>query len=297
MFTFFKKYFTMTIKGVKRLSNKTIGQMIHDIRINLGETMEEFGKRFNTSKGTVNNWEKGRNLPNKANLKSIADLAGISVEELLSSQNDDLVSIYNSHSAEDYGKLFKYCRLSSNNSIQDQLEALNFPSTIKGVPNVTFSLEELQNIESGKIKASVDEIIKLHSVPNISIDLYRFMDCDITISYDFNQIYKYLTILIFDDVEKQNVEQMVNVFHQVPVIIYDVSEISNIYNFMKDANNFSNLKTLKNYYSNQIKFLSNFIRENELDSNVEMDLTINLIECRQNLKKIEAYETVYLNDQ
>lgn len=57
--------------------------MIHDIRINLGETMEEFGKRFNTSKGTVNNWEKGRNLPNKANLKSIADLADISVDELL----------------------------------------------------------------------------------------------------------------------------------------------------------------------------------------------------------------------
>ena len=60
-----------------------LGQRIKEIRINLGETMEEFGKRFNTSKGTVNNWEKGRNLPNKANLKSIADLADISVDELL----------------------------------------------------------------------------------------------------------------------------------------------------------------------------------------------------------------------
>jgi transcriptional regulator with XRE-family HTH domain len=45
--------------------------------------MEEFGSRFNTSKGTVNNWEKGRNLPNKRNLEKIAELGEITVEELI----------------------------------------------------------------------------------------------------------------------------------------------------------------------------------------------------------------------
>lgn len=45
--------------------------------------MEEFGKAFNTSKGTVNNWEKGRNLPNKENLLKIAKLGNLSVEQLL----------------------------------------------------------------------------------------------------------------------------------------------------------------------------------------------------------------------
>lgn len=45
--------------------------------------MEDFGKLFNTSKGTVNNWEKSRNNPNKENLKLIADLGNISVNELL----------------------------------------------------------------------------------------------------------------------------------------------------------------------------------------------------------------------
>lgn len=64
-------------------NNSYLGEKIKRIRKEKGLTMEEFGKRFNTSKGTVNNWEKGRNLPNKANLKSIADLANISVEELL----------------------------------------------------------------------------------------------------------------------------------------------------------------------------------------------------------------------
>ncbi|CYW67299.1 XRE family transcriptional regulator [Streptococcus suis] len=52
-----------------------LGERIKVIRVSLGETMEQFGQRFNTSKGTVNNWEKGRNAPNKANLKMIADLS------------------------------------------------------------------------------------------------------------------------------------------------------------------------------------------------------------------------------
>lgn len=62
---------------------KAIGKRIESIRLKVGETMEQFGERFNTSKGTVNNWEKGRNLPNKRNLASIASLGGISVEELI----------------------------------------------------------------------------------------------------------------------------------------------------------------------------------------------------------------------
>lgn len=43
----------------------TLGDKIKRTRLDLGETMEQFGKRFGTSKGTVNNWEKGRNAPNR----------------------------------------------------------------------------------------------------------------------------------------------------------------------------------------------------------------------------------------
>ncbi|MFX3983366.1 helix-turn-helix domain-containing protein [Streptococcus suis] len=45
------------------------------MRLSLGETMEQFGQLFNNSKGTLNNWVKGRNAPNKANLKKISDLS------------------------------------------------------------------------------------------------------------------------------------------------------------------------------------------------------------------------------
>lgn len=61
----------------------TVGDKIKTIRLNLGETMEEFGKRFGTSKGTVNNWEKGRNLPNRNSLLRIAQLANQTVSDFL----------------------------------------------------------------------------------------------------------------------------------------------------------------------------------------------------------------------
>lgn len=63
-------------------NNDIIGNKIREIRLSKGETMEEFGKRFNTSKGTVNNWEKGRNKPNRDNMVRIAKLGGLTINEL-----------------------------------------------------------------------------------------------------------------------------------------------------------------------------------------------------------------------
>lgn len=72
-----------------------IGNRIRDIRLALGDTMEAFGERFNTSKGTVNNWEKGRNLPNKSNLKKIAELGNTSVKDLIDYSLLDYLAIDN----------------------------------------------------------------------------------------------------------------------------------------------------------------------------------------------------------
>ncbi|MGK0719116.1 helix-turn-helix domain-containing protein [Streptococcus uberis] len=66
-----------------KVNNKEVGQRIKNIRLNLGESMDQFGSRFNTSRGTINNWEKGRNLPNNKNLMSIAKLDNRTVDELL----------------------------------------------------------------------------------------------------------------------------------------------------------------------------------------------------------------------
>lgn len=61
----------------------SVGNRIKSTRKEKGLTMEEFGKKLNTSKGAVNNWETGKNLPNNERLKRIAEIGGISVNELL----------------------------------------------------------------------------------------------------------------------------------------------------------------------------------------------------------------------
>lgn len=67
----------------------TLGQKIKQHRLNLGETMAEFGQRFNASKGNVATWEKDVSKPNVKRLKIIADEMGVTVSELLGSDKDD----------------------------------------------------------------------------------------------------------------------------------------------------------------------------------------------------------------
>ncbi len=61
----------------------TLGQKIKDHRLNLGETMAEFGQRLNAKSGVVSNWENNKQKPNNKRLKVIADEMGITVTELL----------------------------------------------------------------------------------------------------------------------------------------------------------------------------------------------------------------------
>lgn len=72
------------------IDKELVGKRINNIRLNKGWTLEELGKRLNTSKVTVFNWENGRNLPNKENLKLLADIAEITVDELLYGTKDEI---------------------------------------------------------------------------------------------------------------------------------------------------------------------------------------------------------------
>ncbi|MCW6663921.1 helix-turn-helix domain-containing protein [Aerococcaceae bacterium NML190073] len=66
-----------------KIDKQAVGRRIKEIRLSVGQTMEQFGKNFGVSKGVVNNWEKGRNLPNKPTLLSLSYLADMDVNELL----------------------------------------------------------------------------------------------------------------------------------------------------------------------------------------------------------------------
>ena len=64
---------------------KTTGERIKDIRLELGETLETFGKRFDppANRSLVSGWENNRYTPSPERLKAIAELGGISVHELI----------------------------------------------------------------------------------------------------------------------------------------------------------------------------------------------------------------------
>lgn len=60
-----------------------IAENIKLIRLSLGETLEQFAKRFGTSKAVVCNWKHKRNAPKLPTMLKIADLAGVSVIDFL----------------------------------------------------------------------------------------------------------------------------------------------------------------------------------------------------------------------
>lgn len=90
----------MKDKSSKEVQKKLVGKKIHDIRINLGLTLEKFGELFNASKSDVYRWEKGYHIPNKHRLKQIALKGGIEVTQLLQSNGQeaikDIIEIFKS---------------------------------------------------------------------------------------------------------------------------------------------------------------------------------------------------------
>ena len=56
---------------------------IKKIRLNMGLTQEEFGKLFGASKGNVSVWEHGTSAPSPKRLKQMAEIAGVTVTDLM----------------------------------------------------------------------------------------------------------------------------------------------------------------------------------------------------------------------
>ncbi|ASN69829.1 hypothetical protein 9F6_10 [uncultured Caudovirales phage] len=63
----------------------TLGRKIKERRLEKGQTQTEYGEEFGAGKSLVCQLEKGINKPNCKRLKMIADDMGITVVELLGS--------------------------------------------------------------------------------------------------------------------------------------------------------------------------------------------------------------------
>lgn len=69
---------------IMKVDQQRVAKKIREIRTDLGYSMAQFGELIsNSPKTTVNNWERGINLPKEDKLKKIALLGKTTVEELL----------------------------------------------------------------------------------------------------------------------------------------------------------------------------------------------------------------------
>ena len=65
------------------IDKQKVRKRIQAIRFAKGMDQKQFSDSIHATVSALSNWENGNNLPNKARLKNIADLAGITVQKLL----------------------------------------------------------------------------------------------------------------------------------------------------------------------------------------------------------------------
>lgn len=68
----------------------TLGKKIYELRIEKGYSQEEFASQLNVSRQAVSKWERDETLPDLYNLKNIAKIFNISMDELLDQNNEQV---------------------------------------------------------------------------------------------------------------------------------------------------------------------------------------------------------------
>ncbi|HEY9598400.1 MAG TPA: helix-turn-helix transcriptional regulator [Cyanophyceae cyanobacterium] len=63
-----------------------LAKRIREIRLKAQLRQENFARLCRTTSATVSRWESGRSEPRARHLKAIANIAGITVDELLSEE-------------------------------------------------------------------------------------------------------------------------------------------------------------------------------------------------------------------
>ena len=71
------------------MSNKNLGEMISSLRKEKGMTQSELAEKMNVTDKAVSKWERNLSCPDINSIPKLAEILGISVEELLKSQNNN----------------------------------------------------------------------------------------------------------------------------------------------------------------------------------------------------------------
>lgn len=140
------------------VNKKEVGQRIRGIRASLGETAEKFGERFDpvANRGLVSAWENGRYLPNNERLVTIADIADISVDELLYGSID--------------GRMNKNIRISNDvlASLVEREDNLLFTIVVQDGYRETRSINLIDE-EITKLRDFLNEEVEVYSIRGVGV--------------------------------------------------------------------------------------------------------------------------------
>lgn len=82
------------------MSNKTLGQMICSLRKEKNMTQNDLAEKMNVTDKAVSKWERNLSCPDINSIPMLAEVLGVSVEELLNAQakqenntTDDIINI------------------------------------------------------------------------------------------------------------------------------------------------------------------------------------------------------------
>ncbi|MBQ8216186.1 MAG: helix-turn-helix transcriptional regulator [Clostridia bacterium] len=65
------------------MNNKTMGELICSLRKEKGMTQRELAEKLNVTDKAVSKWERDASYPDTGSLPALAEILGVSVEELL----------------------------------------------------------------------------------------------------------------------------------------------------------------------------------------------------------------------
>lgn len=148
-----------------------IGNKIKYFRKNNGWTQEELGKKLNTSKGRISNFERGYRTPNQDMLFEMSEIFDISIDDLFPKINEDgskqdITSIYNKLNPTRQAKVYNFA--------ERQLEEQNRNNVVDMNDYIEGKMSGYLSAGTGEyLSENIDEEIRIPKsiVPDASYDL------------------------------------------------------------------------------------------------------------------------------
>ncbi|GAB6640021.1 helix-turn-helix transcriptional regulator [Streptococcus uberis] len=227
----------------EKQNNKIIGLRIKKIRLEKGMTLEEFGRLFNASKGSVYGWETGRNLPNKDRLKLISKIGEMRVEELiagnlyedLEKKFDEIISSF-----PDYVKNASNITKLKKNIVQEIYNsATNYFQN-----HENWSNDEMYNYAFNYIEDEVLKVIEYSFEDNYSL-IQNFLDTALDMKLKLDVAFNYEKSAIFPAVksEKLSEELYITLSEKINKLVKELSELSSQYSTIdKESHTFDDFK-------------------------------------------------------